>query len=309
MRALFFAVLLSGATVFGQAPIKMALPCPATTQEISASGRYVAVRCKDHSAYVLEVPSGKTAASLPANEDLGTFGFSRDDHWMAAGNRNGDVVLIGLTGNSQAKRWSAGTSNIEFVKFIAPGALVVSPVRGPAAVWDVSSTPTIKARLDTDFASITATDVSPDGKLLVTTGADTVVRFYDTENWTKVHDYRELMLEPFAAAFSSDGKYAIIGGADGQLTILDAATGKKTKALPPQADPVSDIRLLGPDRFCVAYFDADGIKPVHLLVWNADSGTSTPVTMSDKVTGGGVINGQIWLASAAGNELELRVAQ
>lgn len=309
MRTSVLTVFLWAAAAMAQMPIKVPLPCETTTQEISPSGKYVAVRCKDKNSYVLEVPGGKTVASLSANDNFRTFAFSPDDRWLAAGNRDGEVAVVSIGSNEGPKKWSAGTSNIEFVKFIGPGELVVSPVRGPAAVWDVSSAPVIKTKLDTDFASITAADVSPDGKMLVTTGADTVVRFYDTTSWKKIHEYRELLLEPFAAAFSADGKYAIVGGADGQLTILDASTGQKTKALPAQPDPIQAIRTLGSSRLCVLYFDADGRKPPHLMVWDINSGTSRSIGMGENVTGGAVVKGMIWLASASPNELELRLQQ
>jgi hypothetical protein len=109
-------------------------------------------------------------------------------------------------------------------------------------------------------------------------------------------------------AFSKDGKYAIVGGADGQLTFLDPRTGTKAKTLPVQPDPAGEIHCVDPGHVAVLYFDADGNKPAHLQLWDTQAGTSTPVAMDEKVTGGSVVNGQIWFASASPNALGLRVA-
>jgi WD40 repeat protein len=307
MKRTLLAFLLCAAAAYGQAPIKMALPCETTTQEISPTGKHVAIRCKDHTVHVLEIPSGRTIITLGAADDYRVFAFSSNDKWVGAGTGKGEVGVVDISAHATPKRWHVADTNIEFVKFVSDRALVAAPVGGPGQVWDFSSTPTQKATLDTDFAGVTAAGISPDAKMLVTTGADTVVRFYDTATWKKVHEFRELILEPFAAVFSADGKYAIVGGADGQLTLLDASMGNKAKALPVQPDPIGEIDSIDPDHVAVVYFDADGIKPPHLQLWDLQAGTSRPVAMDEKVTGGRVVNGQIWFATVNAHALELSV--
>ena len=309
MKTTLLTVLLLTSTAFGQSPIKISLPCESTAQEISHSGKYIAVRCKDHSSHVLEVSTGKTLRSFGADDDFGAFAYSLGDKLLAAANSNGGAAVIEINGSAAPKKWSVGKSGVDVLKFAAPDLLIVAPTKGTAAVWDVSATPAVKAKLETDFAGLTAADVSPDGKLLVTAGADTVVRFYDMASWKQLHEYRELLLEPFAAAFSADGKSVVVGGADGQLTILDAATGKKMKALPANAYAIFDIQTLASNKMCALYSDPDGKKPSYLLIWDLGSARSTPGPSFDKVTGGGVVDGKIWLATTEAKELEIRVGQ
>jgi WD40 repeat protein len=309
MRRLLIAVLVLVASVSAQT-INVPLPCESTSQDISPTGKHVAVHCKDHSLRVLDLPGGREIAKTDTHDRVSTTSFSPDGHFLGIGTSIGDIQILALSAAATPKRWHTIDRPVDVLKFIlGTELLIIGPLDRPGQVWNFSATPTKKATLETDFAGLTSAAASPDGKLLVTTGGDTVVRFFDIATWKQVHQYRDLTLEPFAATFTTDGKFAIVGGADGQLTLLDPATGKVAKRLPVQPDPIQELQIIDANQLAVLYFDADGYKPPHLQIWNIQTGDSKPVAMSGNVTGGGVVSGRMWFAMANAKSLELVVGE
>lgn len=298
-------VCAASALALAEMPKKVLLPCDAAETSLSQTGKHVAVRCKDDSVHLVGIPDGKELVSFPATDRFHAFAFSPDDRLFAAGSLTGDVVVVPLSNALSRKRWHVAKQDVVLVSFVSATNLVAAPEDLPGQVWDFSSEPAQKATLETDFGGLTGAAVSPDEQFLVTTGADTVVRFYTTAGWKMTAEYRNYTLEPFSAAFSSDGKYAIVGGADRQLTLFDPGTGREVRKLPVHADPVWEIHPTDPDHLAVLYIDADGLKPPHLLLWDLKSGTSHPVAMDATVTGGGVVDGKVWLSKTNANSLEL----
>jgi len=163
--------------------------------------------------------------------------------------------------------------------------------------------------LATDFDGVNAIAVSPNGELVATCGADTIIRLWDTSNWKLKGEYREMLLEPFAAAFTTDSKSLLFGGADKQITILDVAALRVVRKLPRQPDPFDVITALDAHQIVVRYFDEDGRKPPHILRWNIESGSSQPVAADRKFTGGGTGQGKLWLSNANGKSMEVWIAE
>ena len=108
-------------------------------------------------------------------------------------------------------------------------------------------------------------------------------------------------------AFTSDQAQLLVGGADKQITVLDAATGALVRTLPRKEDPVQELVALGDGDSVVAlYFDADGKRPPHPVVWSLSAGTAQPLVASRRPTGGGLVGGELWLLSSAeGRTLEI----
>ncbi len=308
VRHLCVALVLT-TSALAQSSMKLALPCVYSSQEISPSGQHVAVRCTDKSVHLFELPTGHEMNSLPAADAFDALAFSPDGDYFAAGNNKGEVRVVNIRAPSLAKRWHVADTSFDILKFVSWNQLVISPHSRPGEVWEISPKPARTAALETDFDGLTSAAVSPDGKWLVTTGADTVVRFYDTSTWKLTGEYRDLKLEPFSSAFTADGKYAVVGGADGQLSLFDPASGKLVKSLPAQTDPILEIDGIDASHVAVLYFDVDGRKPPHMLVWDLPSVSSRPFAMDEKVTGGAIVKGHIWTASGAANSLELRQAE
>jgi WD40 repeat protein len=206
-------------------------------------------------------------------------------------------------------QWKAGDEGFGIFKFVSSSVVVVAPSSGPGEIWDLSTKPTKKATLETDFDGLTSVAPSPDGNWVVTTGSDTVVRFYHAPDWKLAGEYRGYLLEPFTSTFTADGKHVVIAGADCKLTMFDPATAKPVKTLSAQSDPFEWIESLDANQVIALSFDADGRKPRHLAIWDLETGSSKPVTTDETVTGGAVVDKKVWLARGKSNSLALSVGQ
>ena len=309
MRLLLAVVLLCVMSAFAQDPIKLNLPCEFRSQQISPTGKHVAVRCTDRSVRLLEVPTGKEIASFPAKYRYNNFDFTADGKWFGVAGEAGSVEVISIASPEKRVQWMADTKGFDILKFVSDNVVVVAPSAGPGEVWDISAKPVKKATLETDFDGLTSVAASPDGSWVVTTGSDTVVRFYRAPDWKLAGEYRGYLLEPFTSTFTADGKHVVIGGADCQLTMFDPATAKPVKTLSAQSDPFEWIESLDANQVIALSFDADGKKPRHLAIWDLQTGSSKPIGTDETVTGGAVVDNKIWLAHGSSKTLALSMGQ
>jgi WD40 repeat protein len=287
-------------------PTKITLPCESGWQVLSPTGEHIAIGCKDHSVYVLALPSGKTEHQLSSTRSRMSCTFSQDGKWFAAGLTDGSVDLMPTAGVAAPRTWKATTAAIDEVEFLPDGkTLVVSPHEQAGQVWRLDSTPKLVAKLASDFSGLSFVVPSPDGKMLVTGGADTTVRLYDTASWKLIHDYRKFTLEPFAASFTPDGKYLLVGGADAQFSVFETQTGAEVRKLP-ASDVIGKIASLGDNQHAVvAQWDADGHKPSYVSLWNINTGAIKRFDTEPKITSVGIVHGSPWFISASGNTLQL----
>jgi WD40 repeat protein len=152
-----------------------------------------------------------------------------------------------------------------------------------------------------------ASAVSPDGKLMVAAGDDTVVRWYDTETWKKTREYRGFLLETFTLSFTPDGKKVMAAGADSRITLLDTATAKPTHQLPAESGSyIVYIDSLGDTKqVATLYVDNAGKKPPHAAIWDMSDVKSTAIQSDSPLTCGGVVGGKLWVCSADGKTLTM----
>ncbi|MCA9116434.1 MAG: hypothetical protein KDA79_15220, partial [Planctomycetaceae bacterium] len=106
----------------------------------------------------------------------------------------------------------------------------------------------------------------PENAGLVTTGADGSLRFWKLP----LAAPGSLVEQPQvaqAAGVSPDGKAIYLGGADGAVRVLEAATGKLTKTLEPTAPPAAVTAMaVSPDGALLAAADASG----RLRFWKTE---------------------------------------
>jgi len=310
MRKLSVAALVlctSTMALAAQPVAKLQLPCESNSQELSPTGAQLAVRCKDYSLQLVDLPAGTAHSVLPTGQGANTLAYSPDGHWLAAGFTDGDVEVIATGDPASHRRWKADSHRIDLLYFFPNGKdLFVGPVDSPGQVWELSQTPTRRATLPVDFGGISAVAASPDGKLLVAVGDDTVLRWYDTATWRKTRDYRGFLLETFALHFTTDGKQLLAGGADARLTIFDVASGKQLRQMPPETGAsVAFIDVLGNGQTAVVYFDDAGEKPPHALLWDLATLTSAPIKADAPPTCGGVVAGKLQVCTVDGTTLTL----
>jgi len=287
---------------------RVQLPCESRYQELSPSGTQLVVHCKDHSVRVVSVPEGTERHVFPAEQHANSFIYSQDGSWLAVGFDDGAVEVLPSQGTAPSKRWKPSARRIDALYFFPDAkTIVVGPVDSPAQVWDLADTPALRATLPFEFGGLIACSVSPDGKLLVAAGDDTVLRWYDTATWKKTHENREFLLETFALTFTPDGKHVLAGGADARITVLDAATARHLGQFPPEAgSSVTAIDFLGDkQRAVTVYFDDAGEKPPHELLWDIATAKSAALKSDAPLTCGAVVGGKLWVCSADGKTLTM----
>lgn len=297
-------LLCASSAIGASKPIaKVQLPCGSAYQELSPSGTQLAVHCKDGSLRVLDVPEGTEQHVYSADQHPNSFAYSPDGSWHAVGFNDGTVEAAPSRGPAPSKRWKASSRRIDTLYFFPDAkSIVVGPVDSPAQVWSTTDPPTLRATLPFEFGGMNACAISPDGKLLVTAGDDTVIRWYDTGTWQKTREYDGFLLETFALAFTPDGKHVLAGGADSRVSLLDAATAKEVRQLPLEAGSyIVAIDVLGDThRAATVYLDNAGGKPPHELVWDLPAAKSVAVKSDSPLTCGAVIGGKFWVCSADG---------
>jgi WD40 repeat protein len=310
--ALLLIACATTAFAASQPVANLQLPCESRFQILSPAGNQLAVVCPAHKLLVVDLPAGKQPRPLEVggNVNLDSATYSPDGRWLAVGFNEGSIELFSTQTLSSAKRWKADAHRIDVLHFSPDGKwLFVGPVDSPGQVWDLRQTPTLLARVPVDFGGINAFALSPDGKLLVAAGDDTVVRWYDTTTWQRTLENRDFLLETFALAFTPDGKQLLAGGADSRITVLDAATAKAVRQLPAQAGSyIVAIELLGNKQHAAAlYLDDAGEKPPQGLLWDLADAKSTKLGSNTPPTCGGVVAGKLWMCSA--DKDTLRISQ
>lgn len=311
MRGLTLAVLMisaATAAAASQSAVKVQLPCESPYQMLSPTGAQAVVLCKDHSIHLVNLPDGSERLLFAAGSGISELSFSQDGKWLAAGFHDGTVELLPSQGTGATRQWKADPHRIDNLYFFADGKqLFVSAMNHPGTIWELGDTPTQRATLPDNFGGVASVAVSPDGKLLVAAGGDTVVRWYDTGSWQMTREYNGFLLDTFALTFTPDGKNLLAGGADSRITIFDVASGKQVRQLAPQmGSSVGGIDFLSDKSLVMTgYFDNAGEKPPHRLVWNLTTDKSTPVQIDFRPTCGSVVDGMLWLCNTDGRTLTI----
>ena len=309
MRAFALAALLavSATAVIASQPIaKVQLPCESQTQDLSPTGTQLAVACKDHSVYLVDLPGGAARKIFTPDHRPNAYVFSPDGRWLAAGFSDGTVEVISTHDSTPSRQWKADSHRIDKLYFFPDGrTLLVGPMNTAGTIWDLTGTPTLRTTLPEDFGGVFACAASPDGKLLAVATGDNILRWYDTATWQKTREYRDFLLATFALTSTPDGKSLLAAGADSRITVFDAATGKQLRQMPPEAgSSIFSLDLLrDPNQAVAVYYDNAGEKPPHALIWNLTTAKSVPFVIDPPPTCGEVVNGKIWTCNVNGNTL------
>ncbi len=300
--ALLFALPAAAATKVANVP----LPCDSRVQVLSPDGAQLAVQCKDHSVHVIGVSDGKERRVIPAEPRVTSIDYSPDGRWMAIGFNDGTIEVSSSEGLEAAKRWQASARPIEAVRFFPDAKMLVAgPADSDGQVWGLGESPKLRATLPSDFGGITDCAVSPDGKVLVVAGGDTILRWYNTASWEKTLENRDFLLDTFALAFTPDGKEVLVGGADARITLLDAATAKQVRQLPREVgSSIAVLHVFGNRQTAAIYFDDAGEKPPHELIWRLSDAKFT--ARSDTAPScEDVIAGKLWSCTVEGRTVRI----
>jgi WD40 repeat protein len=311
MRTLTLAALVLAAPsiIAADKPVAtLQLPCESQYQDLSPTGNQLAVHCKGGGLRLLELPSGSEQRAFPSDQHANTTVYSQDGNWLAFGFEDGTVEVLPARGSGASKRWKPSSRRIDSLNFFPDSkSIVVGPVDSPAQVWAIADAPALRATLPFTFGGLVDSSVSPDGKVMVVAGDDTVLRWYDIATWKPINENRDFLLETFAVTFTPDGKQVLAGGADARISVLDAATAKVLRQTPPEAGAyIVGLEVFGdPHRVASLYLDDAGEKPPHGLFWDLTSFKSAPMGNGQVPTCGAKVSGKLWVCNTEGQKLTI----
>ena len=312
MRTLTLAALIilaASSIIAADKPVAtLQLPCVSQYQDLSPMGNQLAVHCKGGGLRLLEVPNGNEERAFPPDHHANSTAYSHDGNWLAFGFDDGSVEIVPTRGNGASKRWKPSSRRIDSLNFFPDSkSIVVGPVDSPAQVWAIADAPALRASLPFTFGGMTDSTVSPDGKMLVLAGDDTVLRWYDTDTWKPTRENRDFLLETFVVTFTPDGKQLLAGGADARISVLDPATGKVLRQSPPEAGAfIGGLLVLNdPPSAAALYFDDAGEKPPHGLMWDLANFKSAPTSNGQVPSCGNKVGGKLWACYTKGKTLTI----
>lgn len=270
------ALVLAGAALamLGQAEASgysVKLPCEARGERISRDGGVIALFCADASGRVVALPSGRALRAMAPDPTALDAALSDDGSWLAVAEAGGKISVYATAGEAHAA-WSVG-SVPSTIQFLPNGLLLID-----RTLWDVGKARAVRV-LPTDFDVLNAVSIDAEGRRAATAGADTTVRVYDAKSWKPLYQFRDLLMEPFGAAFTPDGSRLAVGGADYRVTVLNAADGHMLRALPPFKDVyVSAMEPLpAKDWVAVQLSNAASAAPASWKLINLASGETKAV--------------------------------
>lgn len=307
VSGMFFAGALDAAPAADLKPIAtVKLSCEAQGEQLSHSGGLVAITCADHSARLVEVATGRELRRFPGSPWVTDVSFSRDGRWLAIGYWDGTVEIVPTSGAGEPKRWKASSRRIHIVQFLGDSdSILAAGLDDPGQIWDVNGAPKVRATFTSQFAGVTASSVSADGKLVAAAEGDTSIRLYDAASGKQQMVFTPLTLETFALAFTSDGKFLLAGGAEDHVSVIDLATGKETQSLGGEAGAVIGIAAMGKgDAAAAWYFDPD-TNATHWTAWNLAAAKSAALPTDPNVSGWAVVRGKLWVTRATKDSLQI----
>ena len=186
----------------------------------------------DHE-WVIRLPRGGRRLIDQVGQDVTALTASPDGKCVAAGRRNGSVVVWNI-GNRRTVMTAPALKSTAYLPLsvrrlaFSPDGIRLVAVRGrrvkkavpfTATVWAVSEGKQLKGPKET--VSVNGTAFGPDGRTLLTSREDGTIGVWDTTTWKLNREYAWDIGSLFSVALAPDGLTGAAGGEDGQIVIWD----------------------------------------------------------------------------------------
>ena len=201
------------------------------------SGRPIATRVADSASppTALRVLQGTPLCLL---ENGTTVSGEPSVSWKLARTIGSATAASPFSGRVNAARFSPDG------KLIATGSGEFSR-SGDIHLWDAASGKQVAMWKERHRDAVLAVDFSPDGKWLVSGGADRLAKVTEIATGKHVYLLEAHTHQVTAVAFRVDGRVVATGGADGVVNVWDMALGERKKKLTSWKKEITSLQFLG----------------------------------------------------------------
>ena len=281
----------------------------------SADGKLLVTGSADATLRGFDPESGKELWKWAARKAVCGITVRKGGAHVAVGLADGTMAFLDVSGAMPKELSSqiAHTAGCACVAFSPAGHRLAS-VGGDGAlrVWSVDTNGAL-AQLhrfegqaaptsSTGFSPLSAVCFSPDGRFVVTGGADTVVRIWDVQTKTEVRGLRGHTDWVTAVCFTPDGRYVASAAAEKDNTVrifelsgLDPSSAAGGHMLAANAVAVSPngklVATAGRDQTIKVWDTASG-KEIGTLVGNAEDPLALAFLSDDALVMGGRLPGR-----------------
>ncbi|NLX08739.1 MAG: protein kinase [Chloroflexi bacterium] len=203
--------------------------------------------------------------------EVRSVAYSPDGAWLAAGGRDGEIVLWDMRAERPTAQRITTGSGINSLVFSPDSRLLITgSADGTVSRLEIETGEPVGEPLSGHEDAVWGVAVSPDGTRIASASGDGTIRLWDTATGEPVGEPLEGHDDMvYTVAFSPDGRILASGSADNTIRLWDVATGERIgRALTGHTNWVWRVAF-SPDGSILASGSADNT----IRFWNPDDGT------------------------------------
>lgn len=174
---------------------------------------------------------------------------------LASGSRDGMLLVSKMQGGTVQVSVQAHQDAISWLAYNADGSKLLSSARdgtlclweGPQERWTTTGPSRTFAFQGSGLNNVTQCALDPRGSMAAACSLSGMVNIWDTAAGYLAHSIRVADVEARALTFSADGRFVLVGSADGSTQVLEADTGKLLRSIMGNASSIVSVFFNGND--------------------------------------------------------------
>ena len=271
-KQLFFLFLLfvSALTLAQTQDPRLVLPIghtdPVNLAVFSPDGKWALTACRDNTARIYEVATGKELQVLKEHTSNVTSAvFSSDGKLALTASRDSTARIFEVATGKELQVLKGHTGWVNSAVFSPDGTLALTASSDKTArIFEVATGKVLQV-LSGHNQKVNSAVFSPDGKWGLTASWDGTARIFEVATGKELRVFSGQDHRVNSAVFSPDGKLALTAGDDNTARIFEVATGKELQALKGHTNAVYSA-VFSPDGRTVQFRDSTA------RIWETKSG-------------------------------------